>query len=113
MRVSKEWHGWQCREFMASAHNLMLIMRTPTGAVTGSALKADSGEKLPCRSGKSNLLPYCAASGVSVNILPTELSHPKYIYIYRERERDTQTQTQTQTDRQTDRQRETQREAQK
>ena len=77
--MSKEWYGCQCLEFMECAHNLTLIMRMPTGAVRESALKADSGENIPCRPGKSNLLPYCAAPGVSVDLLPTELSQTKYM----------------------------------
>ena len=62
--VSKQWYGCQCWGFLTCTR--MSMHATAHGGcrdtVRESALKADSGRKIPCRTGDSNSNPrqYCA-----------------------------------------------------
>ena len=60
--ASKQWYGWQCLGILTCAQ--MLLHAVEHGGcmdtVTESALKVDSGRKIPCCTGDSNRHQDCA-----------------------------------------------------
>ena len=74
-RVSEQGYGCRCLGFLTCAQMLMhaIAHRGCTDTVRASALDADSGRKIPCRTRDSNLCQYCIWLFQS-DALPTELS---------------------------------------
>ena len=56
--LSKQWYGCQCLRFLTFAD--VDAHGGCTDTERESALKADSGRKIPCRTGDSNPRQYCA-----------------------------------------------------
>ena len=61
LRVFKQWYGCQCLGFLTCAQMLThaIAQGGCADAVRESALKADSGRKMYCRTGDSNQCQYC------------------------------------------------------
>ena len=95
IRVSKQWCGCQRLGFVTCAKTLLraIALGGCTGTVRQSPMKADSGRKIPRRTGDSNPRQYCAwlfsrthnepshpRPTFRSGALPAELSRPYWVF---------------------------------